>query len=57
MTHPHDGIEEPEVLRRVDGSSVYTVAGAALHTSQRIRWADGEPAFPNRYAPRPIALP
>ena len=33
---PHDGIEEPEVLRRVDGSSVYTVAGAALYTSQRI---------------------
>ena len=31
-----DGIEEPEVLRRVDGSSVYTVAGAALYTSQRI---------------------
>jgi conjugative relaxase-like TrwC/TraI family protein len=33
---PHDRIEEPEVLRRVDGSSVYTVAGAALYTSQRI---------------------
>ena len=32
----HDGIEEPEVLRRVDGSSVYTVAGADLYTSQRI---------------------
>ena len=32
----HDGIEEPEELRRVDGSSVYTVAGAALYTSQRI---------------------
>ena len=31
-----DGIEEPEVLRRVDGSSVYTVAGADLYTSQRI---------------------
>ena len=28
--------EEPEVLRRVDGSSVYTVAGADLYTSQRI---------------------
>ena len=24
------------MLRRVDGSSVYTVAGAALYTSQRI---------------------
>ena len=31
-----DDIEEPEVLRRVDGSSVYTVAGADLYTSQRI---------------------
>ena len=31
-----DPIEEPEVLRRVDGSSVYTIAGAALYTSQRI---------------------
>jgi len=36
LTAPHDGIEEPEVLRRVDGSSVYTVAGANLYTSQRI---------------------
>jgi conjugative relaxase-like TrwC/TraI family protein len=33
---PADKIEEPEVLRRVDGSSVYTVAGAALCTSTRI---------------------
>jgi conjugative relaxase-like TrwC/TraI family protein len=31
-----DHIEEPKVLRRVDGSSVYTVAGADLYTSQRI---------------------
>ena len=36
LAAPHDGIEEPEVLRRVDGSSVYTVAGADLYTSQRI---------------------
>jgi AAA domain/TrwC relaxase len=36
LAAPHDGIEEPEVLRRVDGSSVYTVADAALYTSQRI---------------------
>jgi hypothetical protein len=36
LAAPHDGIEEPEVLRRADGSSVYTVAGAALYTSQRI---------------------
>jgi ATP-dependent exoDNAse (exonuclease V) alpha subunit len=33
---PRDGIEEPEVLRRVDSSSVYTIAGADLYTSQRI---------------------
>src|SRR5215203_258433 len=31
-----DDIEEPGALRRVDGSSVYTVAGADLYTSQRI---------------------
>jgi hypothetical protein len=36
LAAPRDGIEEPEVLRRVDGASVYTVAGANLHTSQRI---------------------
>src|SRR6187455_2285938 len=31
-----DGIDEPQALRRWDGSSVYTVAGADLYTSQRI---------------------
>jgi conjugative relaxase-like TrwC/TraI family protein len=31
-----DHIEEPATLRRVDGSSVYTVAGADLYTSTRI---------------------
>jgi conjugative relaxase-like TrwC/TraI family protein len=36
LAAPADGIEEPEVLRRLDGSSVYTVAGADLYTSQRI---------------------
>ena len=36
LAPPHDDIEEPEALRRVDGSSVYTVAGAALYTSQQI---------------------
>jgi hypothetical protein len=36
LVAPADNIEEPEVLRRVDSSSVYTVAGAALYTSQRI---------------------
>ena len=30
------GIEEPQALRRADGSSVYTVAGATHYTSQRI---------------------
>jgi conjugative relaxase-like TrwC/TraI family protein len=32
----NDHIKEPDALRRVDGSSVYTVAGAALYTSTRI---------------------
>jgi conjugative relaxase-like TrwC/TraI family protein len=36
LVAPADNIEEPEVLQRVDGSSVYTVAGADLYTSQRI---------------------
>jgi hypothetical protein len=36
LAPPPDGIEEPDTLRRVDGSSVYTVAGADLYTSQRI---------------------
>jgi conjugative relaxase-like TrwC/TraI family protein len=36
LAAPADNIEEPETLRRVDGSSVYTVAGAELYTSQRI---------------------
>jgi conjugative relaxase-like TrwC/TraI family protein len=31
-----DDIDQPEALRRVDGSSVYTVAGAALYTSTKI---------------------
>jgi hypothetical protein len=36
LAAPRDGIEEPGGLRRVDGSSVYTIAGADLYTSQRI---------------------
>jgi hypothetical protein len=36
LAAPRDGIEEPDVLRRTDGSSVYTVAGADLYTSHRI---------------------
>ena len=36
LVPPCDSIEHPEVLRRNDGSSVYTIAGADLYTSQRI---------------------
>ena len=36
LVAPADNAEEPEALRRVDGSSVYTIAGADLYTSQRI---------------------
>jgi conjugative relaxase-like TrwC/TraI family protein len=36
LAPPDDGIQAPEVLRRVDGASVYTVAGAETYTSQRI---------------------
>ncbi|MGB4917848.1 MAG: MobF family relaxase, partial [Propionicimonas sp.] len=31
-----DGVDEPEPLRRLDGASVYTVAGNRLYTSTRI---------------------
>jgi hypothetical protein len=40
LTRPDDGISEPSVLRRVDGSSVYTVAGSELFTSARILSAE-----------------
>jgi conjugative relaxase-like TrwC/TraI family protein len=36
LAAPADRIQEPESLRRMDGSSVYSVAGAELYTSQRI---------------------
>jgi conjugative relaxase-like TrwC/TraI family protein len=36
LVPPRDGIDELQALRRTDGSSVYTVAGADLYTSQRI---------------------
>jgi hypothetical protein len=36
LVAPADNIEEPDALRRTDGSSVYTVAGADLYTSTRI---------------------
>ena len=36
LAAPGDGIDEPQALRRTNGSSVYIVAGADLYTSQRI---------------------
>ena len=53
LAAPHDGIEEPEVLRRVDGSSVYTVAGATLYTSQRTLSCVSSP-LPDSAAVRPL---
>jgi conjugative relaxase-like TrwC/TraI family protein len=40
LAAPPDGIEEPGALRRPDGSSVYSIAGADLYTSQRILAAE-----------------
>jgi len=40
LARPDDSISEPSVLRRVDGSSVYTVAGSELYTSARILAAE-----------------
>jgi ATP-dependent exoDNAse (exonuclease V) alpha subunit len=40
LTRRDDGISEPEALRRIDGSSVYTVAGSELFTSTRILAAE-----------------
>ncbi|WP_220492293.1 AAA family ATPase [Propioniciclava sp. MC1683] len=37
---PDDGVREPATLQRVDGQSVYTVAGAELFTSPRILAAE-----------------
>ena len=36
LAPPHENTIEPTALRRVDGSSVYTVAGSDLSTSRRI---------------------
>jgi hypothetical protein len=36
LAEPADNIEEADAFRRVDGSSVYSAAGADLYTSQRI---------------------
>ena len=40
LARPEDGIREPAALRRADGSSVYTVAGSELFTSNRILAAE-----------------
>jgi conjugative relaxase-like TrwC/TraI family protein len=40
LAAPRDGIDEPQALRRTNGSSVYTVAGADPYTSQRILEAE-----------------
>jgi conjugative relaxase-like TrwC/TraI family protein len=40
LARPDDGISEPAVLCRADGSSVYTVAGSELFTSARILAAE-----------------
>ena len=36
LVAPPDRIDEPQALRRMNGSSMYTVAGADLYTSQRL---------------------
>ena len=40
LARPDDGLVEPPVLRRRDGSSVYTVAGADQYTSARVLAAE-----------------
>src|SRR5665811_257746 len=40
LARPEPGIVEPQLLRRADGSSVYTVAGAQLFTSARVLHAE-----------------
>jgi hypothetical protein len=50
LAAPPDGIDEPQALRRLDGSSVYTVAGADLYTSQRIVDAERRPRLGSRGA-------
>ena len=57
LAPPDDGIQEPEVLRRVDGASVYTVAGADLHlpTDPRRRAApDRHRRTPRRHRRRQL---
>ena len=40
LARPDDGLTEPPVLRRSDGTSVYTVSGSDLFTSNRILAAE-----------------
>jgi hypothetical protein len=40
LAPPEDGISEPDVLRRADGTSVYRVTGSTRYTSQRILFAE-----------------
>jgi len=40
LARPEPGIVEPDLLRRADGSSVYTIAGAQLFTSARVMAAE-----------------
>jgi len=40
LRNPDDTLVEPDVLRRLDGASVYTVSGARLFTSARILAAE-----------------
>ncbi|HRA04803.1 MAG TPA: MobF family relaxase, partial [Arachnia sp.] len=40
LAPPDDGISEPAVLRRADGTSVYRVTGSTRYTSQRILFAE-----------------
>ncbi len=40
LVAPSDGVDEPDALRRTDGTSVYTVAGATSYSSNRILLAE-----------------
>ena len=40
LTQSGDGIEEPAVMRRLDGTSVYRVAGSDWYTSERMLYAE-----------------
>ena len=45
LAAPADNIEEPDAFPRVDGSSVYSAAGADLYTSLRILDAERRPVI------------